>query len=149
MMAKIHVDTLADYQKWVAEGDEQTRSLPLPELGRMVYETKGCATCHSLDGSRGRGPSFKNVFGHQAQFADGSSLLVDENYIRESVLYPQKRIVLGFEGIMPTFQGLLRERELQGVVAFIKSQSDRAPQQTPASAAPPAAQPAKPAESPK
>lgn len=126
MMAKVWVDTPEQYKKWVAEGDEQTRSLPLAELGRLVYQTKGCATCHSLDGTRGQGPSFKNVFGYPANFADGSSLVADENYIRESILLPQKRIVSGFEGIMPTFQGLLRERELQGVIAFVKSQSDKA-----------------------
>ncbi len=52
---------------------------------------------------------------------DGQKILVDENYIRESILEPQKHIVKGFEGIMPTFQGLLRERELQGAIAYIKS----------------------------
>jgi cytochrome c oxidase subunit 2 len=46
---------------------------------------------------------------------------VDQNYIRESILDPQKHIVKGFEGIMPTFQGLLREREILGVIEYIKS----------------------------
>ncbi len=53
---------------------------------------------------------------------DGKSFLVDENYIRESMLQPQAEIREGFEGIMPTFQGVLREREIQALIEFIKSQ---------------------------
>ena len=53
---------------------------------------------------------------------DGQKVVVDENYMRESILEPQKHIVQGFEGIMPTFQGLLRDRELRGVIEFIKKQ---------------------------
>jgi cytochrome c oxidase subunit 2 len=52
---------------------------------------------------------------------DGKGHLVDENYIRESILYPQAVIVQGYEPIMPTFQGLLREREILGVIEYIKS----------------------------
>jgi cytochrome c oxidase subunit 2 len=55
------------------------------------------------------------------KLSDGKPVMVDENYIRESVLQPQAKIVAGFEPIMPTFQGLLREREILAVVEFIKS----------------------------
>jgi cytochrome c oxidase subunit 2 len=48
---------------------------------------------------------------------------VDENYIRESILQPQAKIVAGFEPIMPTFQGMLREREIAALTAFIKSRN--------------------------
>ena len=48
-------------------------------------------------------------------------MLVDETYVRESMMQPQAKVVKGFEPIMPTFQGLLRENEIQGLVAYIKS----------------------------
>ena len=51
----------------------------------------------------------------------GASVTVDENYLRESMMQPQAKVVDGFEPIMPTFQGLLRENEIRGLVAFIKS----------------------------
>jgi cytochrome c oxidase subunit 2 len=54
--------------------------------------------------------------------SDGKKILVDDNYIRESILDPQKEIVAGYEGIMPTFQGLLRDREIKGAIEFIKQQ---------------------------
>ena len=120
MLAKIHVDDEAKYQKWLVEGDESLKTMPLNELGHLVWENRGCSTCHSLDGTRGQGPSWKGIFGKTHQLADGKSVVVDENYIRESVLEPQSKVVAGFEPIMPTYKGMLRDREVLGVVEYIK-----------------------------
>jgi cytochrome c oxidase subunit 2 len=120
MLAKIHVDDEAAYQKWLVEGDESMKTMPLPELGKITYENAGCATCHSLDGSRGQGPSWKGIFGRTHNFADGTTGVVDENYIRESILEPNAKVVQGYEPVMPTFKGLLRDRQVLGVIEFIK-----------------------------
>jgi cytochrome c oxidase subunit 2 len=122
MGGKIWVDTDAKYQNWLENGDQSTQSMPLPELGAQLYQARGCATCHSLDGTRGQGPSFKGIFGQQHRMTDGKTFLVDENYIRTSILQPQAEIRESFEGIMPTFQGVLREREILALIEFIKSQ---------------------------
>jgi cytochrome c oxidase subunit 2 len=122
MLAKVFVDTPELYDVFLREGDEEVRKMPLKELGQLVYENKGCATCHSLDGSRGQGPSFKGVFGRVEKGADGKEYKVDENYIRQSILMPQAVVVQGFEPIMPTFQGLLRDREILAVIEFLKDQ---------------------------
>jgi cytochrome c oxidase subunit II len=121
MLGKIVVESKEGYERWLREGDEQLKSMPLPELGRLIWENRGCATCHSLTGEKGQGPSWKGIWGEDQKMTDGTVQHVDENYVRESILFPQKHIVLGYEGIMPTYQGLLREREIQGVIAFIKS----------------------------
>jgi cytochrome c oxidase subunit 2 len=121
MLARIFVDTQEQYETFLREGDEQVRQMPLVELGKLVYENKGCATCHSLDGTRGQGPSFKGIWASAQRATDGKEHTVDANYIRESILQPQAVVVQGFEPIMPTFQGLLREREIQGVIEYIKS----------------------------
>jgi len=121
MMAKIYVDDQAAYEKWLEEGDEELKKMPLPELGKLIYETRGCNTCHSIDGTPGQGPSFKGIWGQQHKFADGSTAVVDANYIRKSVLEPQAQVRAGYEPIMPTFQGLLREREILAVIEYIKS----------------------------
>lgn len=121
MLGKIWVDDDATYQKWLEEGDESTRTMPLKDLGKMIYESRGCSTCHSLDGSRGQGPSLKGLFGHDVPLAGGKIVKADANYIRESIMDPQARIVAGYEPIMPTFQGLLRERETLALIEFIKS----------------------------
>ena len=121
MSAKLIVDSPDQFESFLREGDEETRKMPLAELGRMVYENKGCATCHSLDGTRGQGPSFKGIWGTPQPCTDGKPRMVDENYIRESIMQPQAAIVMGYEPIMPTFQGLLRPREIDGIIAFIKT----------------------------
>jgi cytochrome c oxidase subunit II len=121
MLARVFVDDDAQYQKWLKEGDEEIQKLPLKELGAMVHENRGCATCHSLDGTRGQGPSWKGIYGQTHQFADGSTALVDENYIRQSILEPQAHVVQGYEPIMPTYKGLLRDREILGAIEFIKT----------------------------
>ena len=121
MLGKIWVDDDATFQKWLEEGDESTRTMPLKDLGKMIYESRGCSTCHSMDGTRGDGPSLRNVFAHDIKLADGKTVIADANYIRESILQPQAKIVLGYEPIMPTFQGLLREREILALIEFIRS----------------------------
>jgi cytochrome c oxidase subunit 2 len=121
MLARVFVDTPEQYEFWLREGDEEIRKLPLKDLGALVHENRGCATCHSLDGSRGQGPSWRGVYGNTRQFADGGTAVADENYIRESILEPQAHVVRGYEPIMPTYKGLLRDREILGVIEFMKT----------------------------
>lgn len=122
MMGKIFVDDERKYNDWLENGGDEGKNMPLAGFGAMLYASRGCQTCHSLDGSRGDGPSFKGVFGHPVKLSDGRTVLADENYVRESILQPQAKIVTGFEPIMPTFQGMLREREIRALVEFVKAQ---------------------------
>ncbi|HWR53829.1 MAG TPA: cytochrome c oxidase subunit II [Bryobacteraceae bacterium] len=122
MLAKVHVEDQKKYEEWLETGGDAGKNMPLAEFGKMLYSSRGCETCHSLDGTRRDGPSFKGVFGHPVPLSGGATVTADENYIRESILLPQSKLVAGFEGIMPTFQGVLREREIQALVEFIKEQ---------------------------
>jgi cytochrome c oxidase subunit 2 len=121
MLGKIYVDDEAAYAKWLQTGGEAGKGVPPVQWGRTIYETRGCNTCHSIDGTPGQGPSFKGIFGNPVHLVGGRTMLVDENYIRECVLTPEKNRVAGFPPIMPTFQGILTNRDIDGVVAFIKS----------------------------
>jgi cytochrome c oxidase subunit 2 len=122
MGGKIFVDNEKKYSDWLENGGDAGKNMPLAQLGALLYQSHGCQTCHSLDGTRGEGPSFKGVFGHEVKLSDGKSVLADENYVRESILLPQAKIVAGFGPIMPTFQGMLREREIQALIEFVKEQ---------------------------
>jgi len=121
MHAKVFVDTQADYDKWMATGGTEYTQYPPEEWGKIQWERKGCQTCHNIDGTRSKGPSWKGIFGKMEKLNNGSTVLVDENYLRESMLQPNAKVVDGFEAIMPTFQGLLRQNEMDGLIAFIKS----------------------------
>lgn len=120
MLGFLHVDSPEAYSKWLEEGDPELYKMPPADLGRDVYTRAGCVSCHTIDGSKGEGPTFKGLWGRTEKFTDGSSLVVDENYLRESILNPQAKVVAGFEPVMPTFQGLLREIEIKGIIAYIK-----------------------------
>jgi len=100
----------------------QEEELPLPEVGKKAYEAHACMGCHSLDGVAAVAPSFKGLFGKTETLADGSTVQVDEAYLRESILEPQVKVVKGFAPIMPPFKGVVTDRQLDGLIAFIKEQ---------------------------
>jgi cytochrome c oxidase subunit 2 len=89
------------------------------EKGRQWVEQYGCSACHSQDGSTRLGPTWKGLYGRTEQFADGSSALVDEAYLKESILKPQARLVQGYPPVMVAYT--LNDDELTAVVAVIKS----------------------------
>lgn len=93
----------------------------LVDRGRELFNSKGCMACHSLDGSAKVGPSHKGIFGRKEELTDGSTVTVDENYIRESIENPQAKIVKGFNPVMPPFKGMLNEEEMNALIAFLKS----------------------------
>lgn len=92
--------------------------------GERIWATR-CATCHSIDGGPGTGPTWKNSYGYEAILADGSKLIRDPNYIRESILVPNAKVVAGYAANMPSFQGQLDDQQLEAVIAFMRSISDR------------------------
>lgn len=122
MLARVVVEERGQYEQWLTEASDPFRTRTLSEVGALLY-TKRCAQCHTADGSAGQGPSFRGVFGHEARIKGQGSVPVDENYVRESILYPQAKIVEGYEPIMPTFKGQLSDREITALIEYIKSLS--------------------------
>jgi cytochrome c oxidase subunit 2 len=90
------------------------------EWGELLYKTR-CATCHSIDGSRGIGPSWLGIWGRPQDLEGGGSVVVDENYVRESIYEPAAKIVRGYPNQMNSFQGQLDEDQLNAIIAFMKS----------------------------
>src|SRR5271168_1496934 len=125
MQAKLTVDNEEDFKKFMETGGSEWEDYKMKpaEWGKLQWERKGCSTCHTIDGTKiaSGGPSWKGIWGKMEKMKDGSEVLVNQDYVIESMMQPQAKIVAGFEPIMPTFQGLLRVHEQQGLVAFIKS----------------------------
>lgn len=120
MLGKVKVLSEDEWNEWLEGAD--TDDLPLVELGEQLYTSRACITCHSLDGSRMTGPSFKGVFGHEVQLKDGRTVTADEDYLRKSIIDPGTDVVAGYQPIMPTFSGLLKPREIDALIEFIKKQ---------------------------
>jgi cytochrome c oxidase subunit 2 len=104
------------------EGSEEDGSLAL--LGKRLATTKGCIACHSSDGTRLVGPSFKGMYGmSEAVVTDGGEreVTIDEEYLRRSIVEPNADIVTGYQPLMPPQQGLVTEDEIEALIAFIVS----------------------------
>jgi len=123
----VRVVSRSEFQDWL-ESAATPEDIPLPKLGEKLYTQQGCQSCHSLDGSRKVGPSFKNLYGKTNHaMKDGSTVTADANYIRQSILNPAEKIVEGYQNQMPPAYSSLSEKQLSGLVAFIKEQSDKEP----------------------
>ena len=121
MLAKVHVVSDADYAAFINGKDRAPEGTDLAEVGADLYKKNACNTCHTVDGGALVGPSFKGLFGKNEAFEDGSSVTIDENYIRQSILQPQAKIVKGFAGKnMPAF--VLKDWKIDALIAFIKKQ---------------------------
>lgn len=118
MIGSIVVMEQLEYERWLSGSGDSSQSLA--ELGAQLFTQRSCDTCHLPDGG-GRGPSLVGIFGETAQLADGSTVEIDEAYIRNSILNPQQQLVAGYRPIMPTYEGLVDEQGLLQLVAYIKS----------------------------
>jgi cytochrome c oxidase subunit 2 len=116
MVGDIVVQEPAQYETWMNGGTTG----PLSATGEKIFAELGCVTCHRSD-TQGRGPNLHGVFGKPVQLEDGRTLTADENYLRECILEPGAKRVKGFQPIMPTFQGLVTEEQVNALVAYIKS----------------------------
>lgn len=105
---------------------ENTEEPVSAEHGRQLFQRTGCVACHSTDGTaEGRvGPTMKGLFGSDRTFKDGSSAIADGEYIRVSLLEPGQKVVEGFEGEMPSFLGILSEKEVESIILYIQTLSD-------------------------
>ncbi len=120
-------ETLEDLNAWIKAYSVRPDGMEPSEYGKLLYERRGCGGCHSLDGEKRTGPSFENLFGSTHALDTGESVTVDENYVRESIIYPKAKVHAGFAPVMPSFKGQLSDDDLHCLVEFLKSISDKTP----------------------
>jgi cytochrome c oxidase subunit 2 len=136
MLSKVVVMPESEFETWLDEQGEEVAALQsaleegggddasLAILGKKLSATKGCTACHSSDGTRLVGPSFKAVYGtSEIVLTDGAEreIIVDDDYIRHSILDPKADIVKGYQPLMPPQAGLVTEDEINALIAYIKS----------------------------
>ncbi len=129
MRGHVVVDEEADFKAWLkthptyAETVSGTGAaaaiagLSLVEQGRMLAESRACVACHSTDGSSGIGPTWQGLFGRTETLVDGTTVVVDADYLKESILNPNAKIVQGFAPVMPP--GSYTETELDALITYI------------------------------
>lgn len=118
----VNVLSPADYEAWLkGEGAVAAAETPV-QAGERLFNQLGCMTCHN-PASGSLGPNLAGVYGHTVKLADGAEVVADEEYLRESILLSQAKVVAGFAPVMPVFKGLINEDQLMQLIAYIKSLS--------------------------
>lgn len=123
MLGRIEVVDELVFNDWIL-GDESSdpKEISLADRGKEIYITRACNSCHSVDGSKSIGPTWKGLYGATRKFADGTGLKADDNYIKESILNSNKKIVKGYPpNQMPSYQGQLTDEDVTAVIEFIKA----------------------------
>lgn len=120
MLAKVIVHEPEEFNTWLATANIPGSDTPV-EQGKALVETNACQSCHSLDGSDLIGPSFKGIWGREELMSDGTTITVDENYIRESILNPGAKIVDGYQNQMASYQGLLDDDQIDAIIEYLKT----------------------------
>ena len=142
------------------ENKKSEKRMPLWQLGQYIHGNKGCSQCHSVDGAKGTGPSWKGYYGTEIEFADGKKLTTStynntsdiesawDQYIRESIIYPAVKIHAGFANAMPSYADQLSEKQIMGVVAYMRHLAGKVDSIVPDTVAPAAAPALAPAAAP-
>lgn len=117
MLATIKVVSQEDFDKFMKEGDNVE---PTAEAGEKLYKKNACNTCHSTDGSKMPGPTWKGIVGREEALVDGSKVTVDENYIKESIQKPMAKVVAGFQPVMPPYPNLT-DKHIDAIIAYMKT----------------------------
>ena len=123
MLSKAKVLNQADYDKWFSDF-KATAAHAEPD-GYLLIRNTGCIACHSLDGSRLVGPSFKGLFGKERVVTSAAGqvkVTADENYIKNSIYAPDLQVVLGFnKGLMKSYKEKLKEADVKTITDYIKT----------------------------
>jgi cytochrome c oxidase subunit 2 len=118
MIGEIVVMDPSDYEAWLAGGGNGEATMA--SSGQKLFQELGCTSCHRSD-TQGRGPDLAGTYGKPVLLDNGSTVIADDNYLRESILNPGSKVVAGFKPIMPTFSGIVNEEQLLALIEYMKS----------------------------
>jgi cytochrome c oxidase subunit II len=122
MLGRIVVMEPAAFARWLASGS----SVPgLAQQGFALFREHGCSGCHAA-GSTVHAPQLDGLLGSTVHLQGGRTIVADENYVRDSILAPDKDIVAGFAPIMPSFAGQLSEEQIEALIAYLRSTGESA-----------------------
>jgi cytochrome c oxidase subunit 2 len=113
----------AEFQMWLAGGPAEASPA---QAGERLFTELGCITCHR-EGAPIPAPVLNGLFGRSVELQDGGTAIADENYIRESIMNPQAKLVAGYQPVMPPFQGVASEEQVLQLIAYIRALGTAAP----------------------
>jgi cytochrome c oxidase subunit 2 len=95
----------------------------MAEIGEIFFQRYGCNQCHNVDGTANTGPNLDGKYGTAEALTNGTTVDPNDwdNYIRESILYPNAKVVVGFQPKMPSFQGKIQDQHIVAIIEYMKS----------------------------
>jgi cytochrome c oxidase subunit 2 len=125
MLTKLIVLPPQQFAQWYAGQPVEAAGLGAASeqpVGMELLRQKGCLACHSTDGSRLAGPTFKGLYGRLEQVIEEGEIetvKVDDAYLRRSILRPAAGLVVGFRNIMPPGKPALSDREIEEIISYL------------------------------
>jgi cytochrome c oxidase subunit 2 len=113
MIGRVVVMAGDQYEAWLAG---RVADEPPATSGARLFESLGCAKCHGQTA-----PTLAGLYGRRETLEDGSTVVADEDYIRESILNPPAKVVRGFPRWMPSYRGQLSDEQVMDLVAYVKT----------------------------
>lgn len=125
MEAKTKIVKEEEFQKWIAQPTPVTPK----DKGLALLKNNACISCHSLDGSKLVGPTFKDLYGTERIVIENGvekTVVADSLYIKRAILEPDKEVVKGFNpGMMRAYNAVITDEDIKSIVAYFESQSKR------------------------
>ncbi len=138
MRGEVVVLPPVEFERWLSArspvdavpGTPGTPGAPLAQMGKGAFYRLGCNACH-LPGAAVRAPRLDGIYGREVVLRNGQRVIADEQYLRESILDPQAKLVAGYQApsLMPTYKGQLGEEQIFELIEFIKSIRDGWPEE--------------------
>jgi cytochrome c oxidase subunit II len=127
MLAKVVIVDSLEFKKWLA-GLKVTGNLP-DHPGLEIIKANACITCHSLDGSKVIGPSFKDLYGRRTAVvtdAGEKEIEATDEYIKRSILDPNAEVVKGFnKGLMQSYKDKITAEDLNKIIDYFKTNVEK------------------------
>jgi cytochrome c oxidase subunit II len=115
-----YIVSQAEFDKHIEELAKKPENKTTAEWGKDLVGKAGCATCHSVDGTAGTGPSWKGIYGHAGKLQEGNDYVANDAYIKESILKPQAKVVANYgNGNMPAF--VFKDEKLDAIIEYMKT----------------------------
>src|SRR6202012_2270466 len=112
-----------EYQAWLAQGRPHSS---LAQSGENLFRQLGCSGCH-VGNAAIHAPPLEGLYQKLVPLSDGTFVRANDKYLRDSILLPNSQLVVGYQPVMPTYEGRISEDELLQLLAYVKSLSNEAP----------------------
>ena len=124
MQTLLVTHTSADFEVWMASVTDIFAGKTMEEVGELLYNKHACKACHSINGTKLVGPTFKDLYGNTFDTKEGVQIVADDAYIKESILTPNVSVIAGYEPVMTPYAGKLNDKEIEAITAWLKSMSE-------------------------